>query len=64
MPTNDQGLHVISLNTDRSRTLVALTIVFLLLATIFVALRVWSVRLRKTTYRLDDYLIFSALVRA
>ena len=64
MSANNQSLHAIGLTTDRSRSIVALAIVFLLLATIFVALRVWSVRLRKARYRLDDCLIFSALVRA
>lgn len=53
----------VGLTTDRAKALFGTTITFLLLATIFVALRAWAGKLRRKPYQIDDYLIFGALVR-
>ena len=52
----------VGLTTGHSKALFGTTITFLILATIFVALRAWAGQLRRTPYRIDDYLVFAALV--
>lgn len=52
----------VGLTTGHSKALFGTTITFLILATIFVALRAWAGKLRRTPYRIDDYLVFGALV--
>ena len=52
----------VGLTTDHSKALFGTTITFLKLATIFVALRAWAGKLRRAPYRIDDYLVFGALV--
>ena len=52
----------IGLTTDHSKAIFGTTITFLILATIFVALRAWAGKLRRNPYRIDDYLVFGALV--
>ena len=52
----------VGLTTSHSKAMFGTTITFLILATIFVALRAWAGKLRRTPYRIDDYLVFGALV--
>ena len=54
--------QAVGLTTDKAAAIFIATIVILLLATIFVGLRAWSAKLRRAPYRLDDYLVFLALV--
>ena len=52
----------VGLTTGHSKAIFGTTISFLILATAFVALRAWAGRLRRKPYRIDDYLVFGALV--
>ena len=53
---------VVGLTTSKSRTFFALTLLFYVLALIWVGLRIYARRLKRKSLRIDDYMIFAGLV--
>ena len=53
---------VMGLTTDRSRSAFALTVLFYVLAVLWVGLRVYARRLKRISFKADDYMVFAALV--
>ena len=53
---------VMGLTTDKSRIFFVLTLLFYVLAVVWVALRVYARRLKGISLMRDDYMVFAALV--
>ena len=53
---------VVGLTTERSRSSLALTVLFYVLAVLWVGLRVYARRLKRISFTLDDHMVFAALV--